>query len=78
VHEIEMLAEVGLSSRDAIVAATTGSAESIGVGDVAGRLDPGRLADILVVKGDPTRDLGALWAVLDVYQAGRRVERAER
>jgi imidazolonepropionase-like amidohydrolase len=75
VHEIQMLAAAGLSYRDAIVAGTTGSAEAIGVGAVAGRLAAGRAGDVLVVRGDPTKDLGALWDVLDVWQAGRRVER---
>jgi imidazolonepropionase-like amidohydrolase len=76
VHEIEMLAQAGLSYGDAIVAATTGAAESIGVGSVSGRLAPGRQADVLVVRGDPVREIGALWRVLDVWQAGERVQRA--
>src|SRR5438874_9994933 len=75
VHEIHMLARAGLSYGDAIVAGTSGAAESIGVGAVAGRLLPGRPADVLVVRGDPTTEITALWDVLDVYQAGRRVER---
>ena len=75
VHEIHMLAQAGLSYADAIVAGTAGAADSIGVGPSAGRLAPGRLADVLVVRGDPTREITALWEVLDVYQAGRRVER---
>jgi imidazolonepropionase-like amidohydrolase len=75
VHEIDMLAQAGLSYGDAIVAATTGAAESIGVGAVAGRLGPGRQADVLVVRGDPTREITALWQVLDVWQAGQRVQR---
>ncbi len=75
VHEIHMLARAGLSYADAIVAGTSGAAESIGVGAVAGRLLPGRPADVLVVRGDPTGDIAALWDVLDVYQAGRRIER---
>jgi imidazolonepropionase-like amidohydrolase len=70
-----MLAQAGLSYGDAIVAATTGAAESIGVGAVAGRLEPGRQADVLVVRGDPTREITALWQVLDVWQAGQRVQR---
>jgi imidazolonepropionase-like amidohydrolase len=73
VHEIDMLAQAGLSYGDAIVAATTGSAESIGVGALAGRLAPGRQADVLVVRGDPTREITALWSVLDVWQAGVRL-----
>ena len=75
VHEIDMLAQAGLSHQDAIVAGTAGAADSIGAGDAAGRLAPGRPADVLVVRGDPTRDVAALWDVLAVYQAGRRVER---
>jgi len=75
VHEIHMLAQAGLSYPDAIVAGTAGAADSIGVGEVAGRLLPGRLADVLVVRGDPTRDITDLWNVLDVYQAGARIER---
>jgi imidazolonepropionase-like amidohydrolase len=75
VHEIDMLAQAGLSYGDAIVAATSGAAESIGVGGVAGRLGPGRQADVLVVRGDPTREITALWQVLDVWQAGQRVQR---
>ena len=75
VHEIHMLAQAGLSSRDAIVAGTAGAADSIGVGAVAGRLAPGRPADVLVVRGDPTLEITALWDVLDVYQAGLRVAR---
>jgi imidazolonepropionase-like amidohydrolase len=75
VHEIDMLAQAGLSYGEAIVAGTTGAAESIGVGDAAGRLAPGRQADLLVVRGDPTQRLTALWDVLDVWQAGRPVAR---
>jgi imidazolonepropionase-like amidohydrolase len=75
VHEVDMLAQAGLSYGNAIVAATTGAAESIGVGAVAGRLAAGRQADVLVVRGDPTREITALWQVLDVWQAGQRVQR---
>ena len=75
VHEIHMLAQAGLSYADAIVAGTAGAATSIGVGPMAGLLAGGRTADVLVVRGDPTAEITALWDVLDVYQAGRRVER---
>lgn len=78
VHEIHMLAEAGLSYADAVVAGSAGAADSIGAGGIAGRLAPGRPADVLVVHGDPTREITALWDVLEVYQAGRRVERGGR
>jgi imidazolonepropionase-like amidohydrolase len=76
VHEIHMLAQAGLSYGDAVVAGTAGAADSIGVGGVSGRLLPGRQADVLIVRGDPTREITALWDVLDVYQAGRRIARS--
>lgn len=75
VHEIATLAQAGLSSMDALLSGTSWSADSIGVGDAAGRLAEGRSADMLIVRGDPTKSVGALWDVLDVYQAGERVER---
>jgi len=75
VHEIHMLAQAGLSYADAIVTGTAGAADSIGVGGVSGRLLSGRQADVLVVRGDPTREITALWDVLDVYQAGHRIAR---
>jgi imidazolonepropionase-like amidohydrolase len=60
------------------VSGAAAAAEAIGAGDVAGRLAPGREADVLVVAGDPMRDLAVLRQVLDVYQGGCRVERAVR
>ncbi|MBI3458089.1 MAG: amidohydrolase family protein [Candidatus Rokubacteria bacterium] len=78
VHELQLLAQAGLSYGEAIVAGAAGAADSIGAGEVAGRLLPGRPADVLVVAGDPTQELGALWNVLDVYQAGQRVARGVR
>jgi imidazolonepropionase-like amidohydrolase len=75
VHEIEILAESGLSNTDALVSATSGSAESIGRGGEAGTLEVGRPADILVVEGDPVSDLSSLWNVRDVFKDGHRVGR---
>jgi imidazolonepropionase-like amidohydrolase len=77
-YEIEAMALAGLSNGNAIVSGTAAAAEAIGAGDVAGWLAPGREADLLVVAGDPMRDLAALRQVLDVYQGGRRVERGAR
>ena len=77
-YEIETMGQAGLSNGEAIVSGTAAAAESIGAGDAAGRLAPGRGADVLVVAGDPTRDLAALRHVLDIYQGGCRVERGGR
>ena len=74
--EIDALTDAGLSPAEAIVAGTADSAAAIGVADVAGRLEPGRPADLLVVAGDPLADLAVLGDPLDVFQAGRRIVRS--
>ncbi len=75
VNEVLMLAGAGLSAPEALASGMSGAADSIGMGCVSGRLVPGRSADLLVVNGDPSRDLKSLWSVVDVYQDGVRVER---
>jgi imidazolonepropionase-like amidohydrolase len=75
VNEVLMLADAGLSAPKALSSGMSGSADSIGMGDISGRLVAGRAADLLIVKGDPSSDLKSLWNVVDVYQDGARVER---
>ena len=75
VHEIELLADAGLTNAEALVSAMSAAAKSVGMGETAGTLAEGRQADVLVVEGDPVKDLSRLWQVRDVFQAGGRVER---
>ena len=58
--EIRLLADFGLSSLDALRAATTTGARLARRGRELGRLRPGYAADALVVGGDPLADLAAL------------------
>ena len=60
-YELEMLVEAGLSTREALVAATRGAAEGIGFPDV-GRIEPGRYADLVFIDGDPLTDIRVLQA----------------
>ena len=57
--EFRLLAEV-LSAPEAIASATVIGAEVLGMADRLGRLVPGALADILVVDGNPLRDVTCL------------------
>jgi imidazolonepropionase-like amidohydrolase len=54
-------------------AATSVAAEAIGLGDEVGTLAVGRVADLLVVKGNPLRDLAALSEPRLVVARGQRV-----
>jgi len=75
--EVYQLGQAGLSNAQAIVAGTSGAAESIGVAGDAGLLAVGRQADVVAVEGNPLDDLRALTNIRDVWLAGRRVQRTE-
>ncbi len=64
---------VGFSPMETIVCATKTGAEILGRGDELGTLEPGKLADVLVVAGDPIADIAVLedrTKFLAVMQAG--------
>jgi|TARA_B100001964_G_scaffold243698_1_gene322456 imidazolonepropionase-like amidohydrolase len=75
VKEMVALTEAGLTNTEALVTGLSHAAESIAVGDQAGTLSAGRPGDVLVVGGNPTSDLNALWDIKDVYKSGLRVGR---
>jgi imidazolonepropionase-like amidohydrolase len=55
------------------VAATRDGAAILGMEDKLGTLEPGKLADVLVVRGNPDQDLGALANVELVFRGGHVV-----
>jgi imidazolonepropionase-like amidohydrolase len=67
---MEVLQEAtGSSAVEILKLATSRSAELLGLPD-RGAIEAGRLADLLVVEGDPTTDLAALQRVRMVIQGG--------
>ena len=58
--EMELLGRAGLSPLDVISAATRIPAEMMGQGDQLGTVEKGKLADMVIVDGDPLSDLRAL------------------
>lgn len=54
--ELELLVRLGLSSREALAAATNNYAQQLGWNEL-GQIAPGRRADILVLDGDPTTSI---------------------
>ena len=58
-QEMLRLSEAGLSALEAITAATAGGAAALGRADL-GTLDPGSIADLVVVNGEPDEDLALL------------------
>lgn len=61
----------GQDPADLIVSMTSLAAESLGLGDEIGTVAAGYVADLVVVDGDPVRDVTALGNVRLVLKAGR-------
>lgn len=73
IFELELMVEAGLAPLQAIALGTKAAAELIGQGDNLGMIEVGKEADILVVDGDPTKDMEALRQVVMVIKAGEIV-----
>ena len=69
------LAQAGGAGVDVLASATSVAADALGLGDRTGRLRSGLDADLLVVRGDPVRDVTCLRDVVAVAVRGRSVGR---
>lgn len=58
--ELELLLKVGFTPMEAIVAATKTASELLGLERRIGTLEKGKLADLIVVDGDPLKEISLL------------------
>jgi len=72
--ELEMLARIGLSPREALAAATNNYAIQFGWNEL-GQIAPGRRADILVVDADPTTSVWNVRRISTLILEGNVVDR---
>ncbi len=75
IEELALYVEAGLSPGRALSAATLGSAKILRVERDFGSLEPGKIADVVIVDGDPTSSIQALWKIRDVIEGGALVDR---
>ncbi|MGH3912505.1 MAG: amidohydrolase family protein, partial [Pseudonocardiaceae bacterium] len=66
-RELELLVEAGLSPADALASATSVPADCFGLTD-RGRIRPGLRADLLLVAGDPLREITDTRNIVEVYR----------
>jgi imidazolonepropionase-like amidohydrolase len=80
-RELQLLVDiVGMTPRQAVVAGTSLAATALGVDAITGSLTPGKLADLLIVDGDPLADLVILQdraRLLAILKEGRPTVRTQ-
>jgi imidazolonepropionase-like amidohydrolase len=74
-HELQLFVRAGCSPIEALRAATSLPAERFDLWD-RGRIAPGLRADLVLVDGDPTRDISSTISIKNVWRAGAPVEGA--
>jgi imidazolonepropionase-like amidohydrolase len=74
-REMELLVRSGLTPLEALAAATSEPARAFGFHD-RGRIAPGRCADLVLVKGDPTVDIRATRDIVGVWKLGVQYTRS--
>jgi imidazolonepropionase-like amidohydrolase len=74
-REFSHMVDLGMSPEAAIVSATINTARLFRLDHEIGTVEPGKLADIVGVKGNPLEDIGALQDVSFVMKSGRVAKR---
>ena len=68
--EFVYMNEAGMPVLEAIQCATVKAADLIGISDLVGTIETNKLADIVAVDGDPTKDIKAMGKMVFVMKDG--------
>ena len=72
-EELALMVDHGMTPKDALIAATKGGAELLGIAAKTGTLEVGKSADLIAIDGDPQRDPKAVLSVSYVMVMGRAI-----
>ncbi len=73
IRELEFYVAAGMTPVDALRSATIKPAEWLAVSDHLGTVEPGKLAHLIAVDGDPTQNMSALRHLRFVMKDGQIV-----
>lgn len=72
-RELEHMATNGLSPEQSLMAATSGASELLNLDNDLGTIEPGKIADIVIIDGDPFEFETLDQRILEVWKDGNRV-----
>ena len=73
-RELALLVEIGLTPLEALQAATRNAAQSMKKSDT-GTIEPGKVANLVLLRADPLADISNLKTVQTVVLRGRLLDR---
>ncbi len=71
--ELQLMVQAGLSPMQALTVATRNGATLLKIGDHTGTIEKGKLADLLIIDGDPALEIKNTRKIFAVYKAGEKV-----
>jgi imidazolonepropionase-like amidohydrolase len=77
VRELELYQQVGMTNAEALQTATIVPARMNGMADRFGSIEPGKVASMILVDGDASKEMGALRRVATVFLDGYRLDAGE-
>jgi len=77
IREMELMAQAGLTTQKIISAGTRDAAEHLGLLQDLGTVEPGKLADLLLISGDPLQDISEIRKLAMVIKDGRIVHSSQ-
>ncbi|TKD51717.1 amidohydrolase family protein [Sphingomonas baiyangensis] len=76
-REMELLAAAGVSPARIVTIATLNGARHLGMEDRLGSVEPGKLADLLLLDADPTADVNNMKRIVMVMKGGQPVDESK-
>jgi imidazolonepropionase-like amidohydrolase len=75
-HELELYVQAGIPAAEVLRMATLTPALVMGVDKDRGVIAPGKLADMILIDGDPTRNIRDINKITTVIKGGKTIDPA--
>ncbi len=73
--ELELMVQAGLTPLQSITVGTKNAAKLLKIDKRYGTIEKGKIADLLILKGDPAKDIKQTRSIYAIYKAGKEVSK---